>query len=173
MSSDYLGDDPYGNPVYDTVRSPLGEQLFQLKYRQDKTAVRPIVEVAVRFLNSWKPDVQLLLPTPPSNEDRRVQPVHMIAEAMATEAGIEFCDTCLSKTGSTAELKNVHVYSERVKVLRGIFSVIEERDEGRGVLVLDDLFPSGATLSALTESLYNCRVRDVFVMTITKTRVRS
>jgi predicted amidophosphoribosyltransferase len=154
VSSEYLGDDAFGNPVYETVRSPLGELLYKLKYRSEESALRPIVEAAVDFLRGWNPDIDLIVPVPPSNEVRKSQPVSLMAKALTQQMGIELCDDCILKATPTAELKNVHVYAERVKILRDAFSVRRERVEGRRVLLIDDLFRSGATLSALTEALY-------------------
>jgi hypothetical protein len=37
-SSEFLGYDQNGNPQFNTTRSPLGELLYQLKYRGQKTA---------------------------------------------------------------------------------------------------------------------------------------
>jgi predicted amidophosphoribosyltransferase len=172
IRSEYLGADSFGNPVYETVRSPLGELVFKLKYRRDKSALNPIVEVAVDFLKKWSLDIQLIVPVPPSNEGRKHQPVSLIAEGLAQKLGVELCNDCIQKSKPTGQLKDIHVYAERVKVLRGAFSVRRAGVQGRRVLLVDDLFRSGATLSALTEALYNCRVSDVFVLTITKTRVR-
>jgi predicted amidophosphoribosyltransferase len=128
--------------------------------------------VAVDFLKKWSLDIQLIVPVPPSNEGRKHQPVSLIAEGLAQKLGVELCNDCIQKSKPTGQLKDIHVYAERVKVLRGAFSVRRAGVQGRRVLLVDDLFRSGATLSALTEALYNCRVSDVFVLTITKTRVR-
>jgi len=41
----------------------------------------------------------------------------------------------------------------------------------KNILLLDDLYRSGATLRVATELLYNnCNVKDVYVLTMTKTR---
>jgi hypothetical protein len=39
LSSTYIGDNPFGHPMFDTKRPPVGQLLFQLKYRNDHTAV--------------------------------------------------------------------------------------------------------------------------------------
>ncbi len=115
VSSEYLGDDAFGNAVYETVRSPLGEMLYRLKYRRDELALNPIVGVATDFLKKWTPMIDLILPVPPSNERRKHQPVSLNAEALAREIGIELCSDCIAKSKPTGELKDIHVYAERVK----------------------------------------------------------
>jgi len=173
VSSDYLGDDPYGNPVYETVRTPLGELLFRLKYRGDDSALTPIISVALEFLDQWNPPADLVVPVPPSNENRKHQPVILFAKALSAGAKIDLCDDCVAKKTPTEQLKNVHVYAERVKILRDVFGVEHGKVEDHRILLLDDLFRSGATLSALTQALYNKGAKEVYALTITRTRSRS
>ncbi|MCC7362325.1 MAG: hypothetical protein IT317_22790 [Anaerolineales bacterium] len=51
------------------------------------------------------------------------------------------------------------------------FVVDSAQTQGRTLLVLDDLFQSGATLATLTEALYHTgKAKTVFVLTVTKTK---
>lgn len=50
LSSNYLGDDPYGNPRFDTKRSDMGELLFQLKYRNNIHVLDEITRLVIQFL---------------------------------------------------------------------------------------------------------------------------
>ncbi len=48
---------------------------------------------------------------------------------------------------------------------------LEDRVQGRSVLLFDDLFRSGATMNAITSSLYDQgTARDVYALTLTRTR---
>jgi competence protein ComFC len=62
VSSNYVGDDEYGHPMFDTKRSELGELLYRLKYSSDISVVDEIVDTAAEFLNSWRPDISLIVP---------------------------------------------------------------------------------------------------------------
>jgi competence protein ComFC len=42
--------------------------------------------------------------------------------------------------------------------------------KGKCLLLFDDLFRSGATMNAITQSLYEHGAADVFALTITQTR---
>jgi len=57
VSSTYRGDNEFGNPVYDTVRSELGQLLYELKYRGEHSVVGPIVDAAAHFSS---PGLQIL-----------------------------------------------------------------------------------------------------------------
>ena len=49
-SSTPIGENAYGHMQFDTVRPPVAELLYQLKYRNDEAAVAEISKVAAAFL---------------------------------------------------------------------------------------------------------------------------
>jgi hypothetical protein len=65
VSSVYLGEDEFGQPQFDTKRSPSGELLFRLKYQRDESALAPLIEAAVSCLAGWRPGIDLVAPVPP------------------------------------------------------------------------------------------------------------
>jgi hypothetical protein len=71
----FLGHDEYGRPRFDTVRSPLGELVYRLKYRGDRAGLQELVETAAGFLKNWGVKVDALVPVPPSRAGRKSQPV--------------------------------------------------------------------------------------------------
>lgn len=171
LSSQMVGHDQFGNPVYDTQRTEIGELLFRLKYRGFQGAVAQIGDAAERFMRSWAPRIDLLVPVPPSSEKRVRQPVIVLARELSQRLQIELCEGCVRKVKSTAELKNVLEYTRRLDILRDAFEVERKRVENRNILLFDDLYRSGATLNAITQALYNLgKANLVYVLTITKTR---
>src|SRR5205085_12270582 len=74
LGSDFLGYDEFGHPIFDTKRTELGELLYRLKYRSDRSVVAKIVETAAHFITSWNPGLNVILPVPPSKQ-RVYQPV--------------------------------------------------------------------------------------------------
>jgi competence protein ComFC len=169
ISSTYLGEDEYGHAQFDTKRSEAGELLYQLKYRSDASLVDPLAEACAAFLAGWKPTVNVLLPVP-SSKTRTVQPVILVATALATLTGLTLQPTAVKRTKDLPELKNVYEYHERIQLLADAHSVEETVINGRGVLLFDDLYRSGATMNAITAALYDHGAADVFALTITRTR---
>jgi predicted amidophosphoribosyltransferase len=84
---------------------------------------------------------------------------------------IPFHDDVLVKTRETPELKDVYAYEKRMELLKNAFDVGSNLLNGKSILLLDDLYRSGATLNAITDILYNRgNVSNVYVLTLTKTR---
>ena len=167
LSSTYLGDE-FGHPTFDTKRSPVGELLYQLKYRNDQTAVDPLGEAAESFVKTtWRVPIDAIVPVPPSNL-RKVQPVMVVAEALAARLGIQVCTGCLTKVKRTPQLKDITDYDKRKEVLTGAFAVAPDLTAGKTLLLFDDLHGSGATVAYIVELLKNTgRAKAVYLLTLT------
>src|SRR6266850_7705939 len=87
-SSVFLGDDENGHPRFENVRSPIGELLYQLKYRGQRNA-QQVAAVMAGFFDD-KPKIlshfDLVVPVPPSTA-RAVQPVVEVAGEIASKRG--------------------------------------------------------------------------------------
>ena len=167
-SSTFLGYDSLGHARFDTVRSPIGELLYRLKYGHDHAAVGPLVDAIQSFLgNLWRPPIEAIVPVPPS-VPRRDQPVLLVGTLLAARIGVPLCATCLTKVKRTPQLKDLVEYDKRVAALRNAFAVTHEHTKGRRLLLLDDLHGSGATVRAIAELLKTeGQARAVYRLTLT------
>jgi competence protein ComFC len=169
-SSEFLGHDEYGHPQFASQRSELGELLYRLKFRRDKSVIPEIVEVVATFVESYVPKVDLVVPVPPSTQ-RTEQPVILLARAIGERIGIPVSEDCVWKIRETSQLKNVFDFDERSRLLDGAFEVDRSVTTGKTVLIFDDLYRSGATLNAVTSLLYDQGgAKDVLALTLTRTR---
>jgi predicted amidophosphoribosyltransferase len=169
LSSEYVGDDEFGHPRFDTIRTEIGELLYQLKSKGDKTAVTPLAEALEKHLKEWKPPVDLIVPVPPSSK-RAMPPVMILTEAVSKQTGIALAD-CVKRARDIPQLKNVTDLDERTKLLQGLHSVDKTVTQGRAILLFDDLYRSGATMNSIAAELRdNGLAADVYALTVTRTR---
>lgn len=169
VSSVHLGINEYGHDVFDTTRSELGELLYRLKYRGDKSAAQEIIDTTAAYLKPYRSKFDILIPVPPSGA-RAVQPVIILAQGIGAAIGLPVVD-CVSLTRSATPLKGVMERERRVELLVGLHKVDASQTEGRNVLLFDDLFRSGATMNAITDRLMlEGKAASVRVLTITRTR---
>lgn len=62
-------------------------------------------------------------------------------------------------------------FDERLKVLKNAYAIVKRAVAGRNVLLVDDLYRSGATLSAITRALRLAgEPKEIYVLTLTMTR---
>ena len=170
-SSTMVGHNAFGHAVFDTVRSPLGELLYRLKNRGDETVIPEIVDTAATFLKRWGVRVDAVVPVPPSNTTRKRQPVIAVANALGEVLGVPVCEGCVVKVKSTAQLKDVFDFAKRTEILNGAFTVDVTRTKGMRLLLIDDLYRSGATVSTITRLLVTAGAAGaVYLLTLTQTR---
>ena len=172
LSSTYLGPDEFGHDRWDSTRSEMGKLVYQLKYKNDKSAVGKIVDLITGKIKGIE-NFDLIIPIPSTKKNRPYQPVDEIAKELGRRKRVKVLNY-LTKEAGGVELKNVDDPKEREKLLKGMISMSNDYDIfGKTVLLLDDLYRSGATLSVATDVLYKkAKVKSVSVLTMTKTRSR-
>lgn len=145
----------------------MGQLLYQLKYRNDSTAIEPIADTAENFVkNFWRLRVDAIVPIPPSNV-RSMQPVMVVADALAARLGVPVCTGCLTKVKETPQLKDIIDYDKRKEALGDAFAVAAELTTGKNLLLFDDVYGSGATVSYIAELLKTQGGAIVYLLTLT------
>ena len=169
LNSVFLGYDEYGHPRFDSQRSEVGELLYRLKYRGDKSAVTEIVTALNELFATWRPAIDMIVPVPSSTQ-REIQPVLLLADAIGKRLGVPLVG-CVTRTREIPQLKNVFDLDDRSKLLDGLHAVDALATKGKRILLFDDLYRSGATMNAITNELYETgKAADVIALTITRTR---
>ena len=169
ISSTYLGDDAHGHARFDTVRSEAGEALFQLKYRDDWTKVDVLANELAASIYPKFPNVGFLVPMPASNPRHR-QPVTEVTKKLGELVDTPVFESILTKKSTGTQLKDLHNKDEKLKILKNTFNINDDI-QGNGpwnVLLVDDLFDTGATLEAACEALRTYpKVRNIYVAVLT------
>ena len=109
---------------------------------------------------------------PPSRKRSGYQPVVEIAAAIAERLSKPLVAHAVSKIKDTPELKNVFDYQQRLKLLQDAFNVKADAVRAKRILLVDDLFRSGATAAAVAQQLLRSGAEAVYMLAMTKTRTR-
>jgi competence protein ComFC len=169
LSSTYLGPNEFGHAQFDTKYSEMGELIHRLKYKHDRAALPRIVELLDKFTGIEEFD--FLIPIPPTDKSRAFQPVTEIARALGRRRGVDVLYDFLAKKPGGLQLKDVSDPEERETLLRdSIYVDAEYSIEGRTVLLVDDLYRSGATFRISADLLNKANAARVCVLAMTKTR---
>ena len=173
-SSTPIGYDSYGHLRFDTIYSPVGELLYRLKSKADPSVVPALVDAIANFWGMLKPpSVDVIVPVPPTKQ-RKYPPVMLVATKLSERMKVPLCTNCIVKVKRTAQLKDLVEYDERMAALDGAFMVATVRTEGKDILLFDDLYRSGATVSVITNLLKNeGKAKTVRLLTLTRTRSKS
>ncbi|PIT04029.1 amidophosphoribosyltransferase [Bradyrhizobium nitroreducens] len=170
VSSTHLGTDESGHDRFDNTRSEMGELVYQLKYKGDKSKVQQIVTLLddIKGIEGF----DFIIPIPPTKKNRPVQPVELIAEALGARRKVAVAVGALTNSGNE-ELKGITDPIARKELLDEALKLdaSQGRFRGRKVLLVDDLYRSGSTLRVATDLLYKeGEAAQVSVLTMTKTR---
>lgn len=175
-SSELLGYDEFGHERWHTTRTEVGELLYRLKYDSETKAADTLADVAASFVRSRWASVSFdcVVPVPPSNTTREIQPVVLVATGLSQRLQIPLLKDAVTKRGHTPELKNVYDYDQRTEILSRKFEVRVSEVRGKTVLVFDDLYRSGATLGQVCHTLHTPGLaKNTYVLTLTKTRTQT
>jgi len=177
LESEFAGYGEKGQKLFDTSRTAMGALLYRLKYRSDKSVLPRMIRISINFIkNDWRihDSLSSIIPIPPSKTFRNYQPVLEVAKGISYGLKIPLQANYLKKTKETPQLKKLFNYRERFNILENVFVVDKEKMVGQNVLLFDDLYRSGATLTAATKSLYEQGQADkVFTFVLTKARSKS
>ena len=174
-----LSSRPLPGGGYDTERTEFGELVFHLKYRDDRTKIQPIAEVTAKFVEEKfavdghhvLPYLAAVIPIPPSDTNRAFQPVTKVVREIGKLLNVPVRTDYLMKVKRTELLKNLPDVESKREQLRGAFSVQSQDLENRCILLVDDLYDSGTTLTEATKILHEQGgVQHVLVLTLTRTR---
>jgi competence protein ComFC len=141
---------------------------FRLKYRQDKTVLPALVEhlLALCAARPTLANIDALIPVPPS-KPRAFDPVRTLADVLGTRLDQAVCPVIV-KTRTTAPQKEMRTLAQKQANVAGAFA-LQEQVRGKRLLVLDDLYDSGATLEEVTRVLCRGGAVRVYVLTLTRT----
>ena len=170
MSRVFIGNNEYARPMFDTTRTEIGEALYKLKYKSDRNKINMLAQQVVDSLGCYFQSASFVIPMPPSNMQRAFQPVKEIAKQVAVLMNIPYIDNILVKATYTAQVKNIPLKEDRVKILCSSLKVNDMLAKGKyNVLIVDDVYHTGSSLEAATAMLKQyTKINKVFVATTTR-----
>jgi predicted amidophosphoribosyltransferase len=93
-----------------------------------------------------------------------------VASELAKSLGIVLDTTTLKKTKTTAQMKDIGDFGARVSALEAAFTSSNDLKGGE-ILIIDDLFQSGATMNVAARALKEQgSVKAVYALALTRTR---
>jgi competence protein ComFC len=152
---------------FETARSPLGELVYQLKYRNGP--LDDIVETAAVFvIERWNGVVDRVVPPPPSLH-RAKQPAVLMAAGVARSLGVPSLPSAAVKAAATPQMKNVPLH-ERAPLLSAAIQAGADAVQGCRVLLVDDLWETGSTLRRVAEVLRQMGATEIRALAMTRTK---
>jgi predicted amidophosphoribosyltransferase len=169
VRSTYTGDDSQGRPQFDTLRTEVGEAMFLLKYRSRWDQVSILAQALFDHIWPRLGGIGYIIPMPASNQRAR-QPVHEIARGLGQLTNTPVFENLLLRSATDRPLKDMVSKDEKVAALNGRFSIHDEiKNNGQwNVLLLDDLFDTGASMEEAAKALRTyAKAQRIYVAALT------
>ncbi len=151
------------------VRSVIGELAFRFKYGGEQHLARDLAarwaELLAAHPEMPKPDA--VIPIPPSLR-RDFDPVTLLAQALAGQLSIPAPVDILVKTRATKPQKEMTALAQKQANVAGAFA-LKGDVRGKRLILVDDLYDSGATLAEAARVLTRGGAASLIVLTLTKT----
>lgn len=171
VKSSVVGQLPSGQAQFNTIRSEVGESLYQLKYCNDFNQIELLASEIAKKICPLFPKISFVVPVPPSKQRHR-QPVIELAEEVSKKIERKFTANFLTKATGSAQIKNLASKEAKVEQLVGRYIVNDFLNQGQwNVLVVDDLYSSGATIEAVCATLRKCeKINEIYVAIASRAR---
>ncbi|MBI5920893.1 MAG: ComF family protein [Betaproteobacteria bacterium] len=169
LSSTFVGDDAYGHPRFNNVRTEVGEATYQLKYRQDWSQVEPLAQALAEYVFPKLKSVGFIVPMPATTVRQR-QPVTEVAKAIGVIMKIPVFLDLLRKAKNGKSLKDMNSKDEKMEAIGDSFSVNDEieTDGQWNAVIVDDLFHTGASMEAACKVLRAYpKIKKIYVAALT------
>jgi ComF family protein len=148
----------------------VSRAVHQLKYEDHPELAAPLgallARAASHFLARAPADVCPVPLHPSRLRERRYDQAHLLAQALARASGRRLLPDALVRARAT-ERQVGRTEAERDANVQGAFTAPRAL-EGIRVLLVDDVFTTGATARAAAEALKGAGATDVWVLTLAR-----
>ena len=169
LKSTYLGEDAYGHPQFDNERTDVGEATYQLKYQSDWSQAKRLAKALADHVYPKFNNVGLIVPMP-ATKTRKRQPVVEVVVELGKLVGTPVFTELLLKAPNGKSLKDLSTKLEKIEAIGGSLNVKDciEGDDRHNLLLVDDLFDTGASLQAACKVLSAYpKIRKIYVAALT------
>lgn len=154
---------------YDDFTKPL---IYKFKYDNAKYLAEPFSEFMLKTLKEADIDFDVIVPVPLSLKREKLRGYNqsqLLANKLAEKLNVPVVCDCVVKKLDTANQASLG-FLERTKNLEGSFEVVN-RDAifKKKVLLVDDVFTTGATANEVSKVLKKSGVKLVYVVTFAHT----
>ena len=152
----------------DWTRSGVGDLTYRLKYESDLTVLPTLIQQTLELFQQHPAlaQVDAILPVPPSTP-RPSDPVSVYCQALAGKINMSVAPLVV-KTRPTQPQKEMKTLAQKRANVSGAFT-LKGDVQAKRLLLVDDLFDSGATLDEITRLLLKHGAARVNVLTLTRT----
>jgi len=160
--------------AYDGIRSvakfegPLRDAIHAFKYEGLRTLRGTLGELLAEGWTRFQPPGDVLVPVPLHARRMRERGYNqslLLARELARHTGIPVLETALVRIRATVPQVGLDIQQRRANVI-GAFHVCNDEIRDRAVLLIDDVYTTGATIDACAEALRATGALSIWALTL-------
>jgi ATP-dependent DNA helicase RecQ len=151
----------------------VGRLLYRFKYQFDQNAGVILADLAAELINSRNllRSSDFIVTIPPSFTSRPFDPVSFLAERISKRTGIRWERDVIKRTRITKLQKRILDKAGKEENVISTFRLNNSPSiSEKKILLLDDLYDSGATVNQISQILRKARADKIFALVLAKTR---
>lgn len=161
---------PFQVRSYAWYREPLRHALVQLKYRPDRRFAGWLADRLVEIVEREAWEKLIVIPVPLSRKKffrRGYNQVDLVASALAHRLELPYKPNAIRRIKDTQSQVGLSPEARMINV-QGAFMAEYKKIRGESILIIDDLFTTGATLLACTRALMRAGAVNVYALTVAR-----
>lgn len=142
--------------------------IFDFKYNGKKYLAEPFGDILFDRISPEQLNIDLILPVPvhKNREKKRgYNQAALLAEALGKRMSVRYDTTSLRRVTDTHLLRSM-TPAEREAALEGAFKAFGKNINGKSVLLIDDIFTTGATADECSRVLRKAGADTVYLLTL-------
>ena len=150
----------------------MREAIHRLKYSNSQDLAAPLGEMMVSYWQDVHLPADVIVPVPLHTRrlrERGYNQASLLARELGKGVGLPVLENALNRVRDTAPQVDLNT-EERKENVHGAFHCPDDRLAGKRVLLVDDVYTTGATLEACSLALKQRGVRTVWALTLARAR---
>ena len=167
LRSAHVYDEGRAALVYDEITS---KSIYRFKYNHKREFAKAYGKIIYERLGSkiasWDVDVMIPVPVHKSKKKKRgYNQAKLIADELSKRLNIPVCNTLVVRNTATTVQKELSA-AARQNNLKKAFNVTRNDVKYRSVLIVDDIYTTGATVDAMARCLKGVGIQNVYFVSL-------
>lgn len=151
----------------------IKELIHKFKYERKLFLREVLIEILDNFARTYidYKEIEAIIPVPmhrANMNNRGFNQAAVLSEGLSRKLGVEFWGSCLFKIRRTKQQVNLNKVA-RLNNIKGAFRVKKDADlKGKSLLLVDDVFTTGATVDQCSKVLTVAGAKAVWVLTLAR-----
>jgi ComF family protein len=154
------------------LENPMRKAIHRLKYSNARDLAAPLGEMMVSYWQDIQLPADVIVPVPLHARrlrERGYNQAALLARELGRGVGLPVLEDALVRVRETSPQIDLNA-KERKENVRGAFHCPDDRLTGKSVLLVDDVYTTGATLEACSLALKQRSVHTVWALTLARAR---